>query len=204
VAPVYAQIWDTLTTAGQKVTGVGGSDSHENILPFSAHDGDRLDAHRRLLRWFSNHLLVTDLTYASIKAALVGHRSWLAFEGLGTPVGMDFYAKAGTATVGVGDTGTFVAGSTTITVPLPTLHKSSPQDGNAPTIIIRLKQVGANTDTVVATATNASLSYTVTQTGAYRAEIGIIPKHLSAWVGYRRELLNAEYPWIITNHLYLQ
>ncbi len=201
---IYTTRWNQMLASGFPVIGVAGSDSHENALAYQANDGERLDSHRRVMRWFSNHYLVSAVTYDQIKAALLAGRGWIVFEAFGTPVGMDYYATANGTTVGVGASGTYVAGQTTITVPLPTLHASSPTDGNAPTIRILLKKVGTGgADTTVATATGAALSYTVTSTGIYRAEVYITPNQLGSFLGYKRATLLRELPWIITNPITL-
>jgi len=204
IAEVYMTKWNTLIGQGQQLMGIAGSDSHQNVFAYMARDGERLDSHRRLLRWFSNHVLVSDMSYASLKSALQNKRSWIAFEGLGTPYGMDFYAQTGTTQVGPGGTMTMVSGQTTITVKLPSLHSASPTDGAHPLIKIRLRRPQADgTAPIVAETINTDLNYTVWQTGAYRAEIVMIPFHLSGFLGHARNQLAKEMPWIITNHLYI-
>lgn len=204
IASTYADKWGKLIDQGYHLTGIAGSDSHQNVLGALGRDGERLDSHRRLLRWFSNHLLVNALTYAQAKTALKSERSWIAFEGLGSPVGMDFYAVAGATTIGPGETTAYVGGSTRITVKLPSLHPDSPSDGTAPTVILRLKEIVSGGASVLrAESSNADLVYTPTAAGRFRAEVFIIPRHLSGYIGYRRSELIRELPWIITNHLYL-
>jgi hypothetical protein len=205
LSPVYAQKWGALIAAGQKPVGVGGSDAHENVIKSKAGDGERLDSYRRMMRWMSNHYLVPDRSYSSIKSALKAGRGWVVFEALGTPVGMNFSGNAGGTSLTVGETGAFVAGNTTLTITLPTLHAHSPRGWRAPRVRLRLVQVGPSGESLtVAEAIDASLVYGVQAAGAYRAEVMITPRHLSDFLDYDREKADQEMPWIVTNHIYLQ
>lgn len=205
LSPIYFEKWNTLTDAGLHVTGTAGSDSHQNVLALTAPDGERMDGHRRLLKWISNHLLVNDVTFADEKDAVRNERNFVVVEGLGSPVGYDFYADAGPNVVGMGETGTLVPGATTIHVPLPTLHPSAPTGGPADEVTIKLKHVlPGGQDEVVATSTDAPLDFAVTAPGAYRAEIWMVPNHLTPYLGPTPETYLVSTPWILTNHLYLQ
>ncbi|HRI17631.1 MAG TPA: hypothetical protein PL196_03830, partial [Burkholderiaceae bacterium] len=124
---------------------------------------------------------------------------------LGSPVDHDFYADTGTSVVGMGETGSLVPGSTTIHVPLPTLHPSAPTGGPADEITIKLKHVlPGGQDEIVATSTDAPLDFDATAPGAYRAEIWMVPNHLTPYLGPTPETYLVPTPWILTNHLYLQ
>ena len=202
--PVYFNLWNSLIASGYHVTGISGTDSHQNVLPQKAADGERLDSHRRVARLMSSHWLVSSDSVSEVKNAIINGRGWIVFEILGTPVDMDFLARVGSTTIGVGDSISLNGASATIQVPLPTLHKDSPQGDKAPVIVIRLKQVlTGGEDQVVATSVNAPLSYVTSQTGAYRAELSIVPYHLKKYLGPFSNLSEDSYPWIITNHLYL-
>ncbi len=205
VSPIYFEKWNTLTAAGLHVTGTAGSDSHENVLALKAPDGERMDQHRRLLKWISNHLLVSERSLEAEKDAARNERNFVVIEGLGSPVGYDFYATAGGNTVGMGDAGAFVAGDTTIHVPLPTLHPSAPAGGPADLLTIKLKRVlSGGLDEVVATSEDAPLDFAATEPGAYRAEIWMVPNHLLPHLGPTPDGYLVPTPWILTNHLYLQ
>lgn len=205
LTPIYFEKWNTLIGAGKHVLGTAGNDSHQNVLPLTAPDGERMDSHRRILKWVSNHLLVHDVSLAEMKDAAHHERSFVVIEGLGSPVGADFYATAGASTIGMGETGALVPGYTTIHVPLPTLHPSAPAGGPTDEITIKLKRVlPGGQDETVATSTDASLAFAPTEPGAYRAEIWMVPNHLTPYLGPTPETYLVATPWILTNHLYLQ
>jgi hypothetical protein len=204
VSDVYARIWNQLLSDGKKYTGFAGNDSHQNTLPYKASDGERLDSHRRLMRWFTNHFLVAGLGLEAIRSAIQAGRGWMVAEGLGTPVGADFYAQAGGTSVSVGGTGSFVAGNTRIYSPLPALHSSSPQGKVKPIVIQRLRKVSAPDQApIVATVVNRDLDYAVDQSGIYRLEISIVPLHLAPWADIDLDKTEQEFLWIVTNPIYL-
>ncbi len=204
--PIYAKKWNELIDAKLKITGLGGTDSHENVFPQKASDGDRIDSHRRMTRFMSNHFLVTNLDVDSIKTAIKKGRGWLVFEGFGSPVGMDFFAVAGSTTVGVGETVQLTGQSATLTVRAPKLHGKSPKGGgDKPIIQITLKKVLPNgEDKIIATAEGSDLSYTTQEIGAYRAEVNITPRHLKSLLGPFSDKSEESFPWVITNHIYLE
>jgi hypothetical protein len=204
VSPVYGKIWSQLTASGTRVSGIGGSDSHENVFPEEASDGERLDSHRRIMRMMSNHVLVNSLEIDDVKSSLRAGRSWVVFEGLGSPVGMDFYAEFSGQTIGVGDSGALVGSTAKITVKMPHLHAHSPKSDTPATYKIQLKQVlDDGTDRVVATSTNSDLVYETSTPTAYRAEVSVIPGYLKPYLGDFSDQAFSEYTWVITNHLYL-
>lgn len=197
--------WNTLVSEGYKVAGVAANDSHENVLPQNANDGERIDSHRRILRWFSNHLLVSSLSIDEIKGAIRNGRGWWVFEGAGSPVGMDFYANNGSTTINVGSTGTYAAGTTTLYAKAPSLHGESPQNRTAPGIVLRMIRVKTGgADEVIAQATGADLAVPVTQTGIYRVEVGMTLVHLEGYLDSEMIDPSTEVTWIVSNHIYLE
>ncbi len=207
VSSVYATKWNQMIAAGQTPAGWGGTDSHENVFPQTGSDGERLDSHRRLTRFMSNHVLVSSLSAANIKDSLRYGRGWMVFEGFGTPVGMDFYATATNGTViSVGAPGGSLSsggGSARITVKAPSLYANRNYGGDAPVIRIELREVAGGTDTKVAESTGSDLTYTVSSSGTYRAQVYITPKHLKPVLGPFASQAEQEFPWITTNHVFL-
>jgi hypothetical protein len=202
--PVYFETWNSLIAGGLRVSGFGGTDSHENVFPQIASDDERLDSHRRVMRIMSNHLLVMNVDPDEAKQAIKNGQGWMVFEGLGSPVGMDFYATFGSTTVGVGQTGALAGATATITVKLPSLYSGSPHGADAPIVGLTLKQVLAGgKDKVVASAEGKDIQYQTNVAGAYRAEVTIVPKHLRDLLGSFSSQADKEFTWIITNHLYL-
>jgi hypothetical protein len=202
---VYQQKWDALVSGGMKVAGFAGTDSHENVFPQIASDGERLDSHRRMIRMVSNHLLVHSDDVDEIKQAMKQGRGWVVFEGFGSPVGMDFYATQGDTTLSVGQTGSLAGASATLGVTLPSLHRGAPQRREKALIRIRLKQILSNGDEqIVASTEGQSLSYTTQSSGIYRAEISIIPRHLRELLGAFSAQADREFLWIMTNPIYLE
>lgn len=43
--------------------------------------GERLDSYRRILKFASNHILVSEITPDAIKSAMQAGRGWVVFEG---------------------------------------------------------------------------------------------------------------------------
>ncbi|HEU4614198.1 MAG TPA: hypothetical protein VFS15_19020, partial [Kofleriaceae bacterium] len=96
--------WNDLLAEGRHVPATAGSDAHENALPVTLADGERGDSYRRVLRWFSNIVLVANPgDPAAIEAALAGGRVFTLFEIMGTPEGFDVYATGGSGTLELGD-----------------------------------------------------------------------------------------------------
>lgn len=230
VHPVYFQRWNGLAEEAvnnpgfPKVAGIGASDSHENVFKQTGSDGERLDAHRRLTRFMSNHVLVSSLDTNSVvaadavKASLRQGKGWLVFEGFGSPVGMDFSADRSGTVIGPGESVALGGGSATIEVRLPSLHALTPglrsaaevsglspiEPGRTPRFRVELKRVTTGgADTVVASSENSGITFSTSTPGAYRAEIFMTPLHLNELLRPFEDLAENEYRWIITNHLYL-
>jgi hypothetical protein len=205
VSPIYFKKWNTLIHAGYQVTGLGGTDSHQNIFPQIVSDGERFDSHSRIARMMSNHCLVKNKSPDEVKNAIKNGQCWLVFEGFGTPISFDFYATTGNTVVGVGETHTLINSTATLTVKSPQLHPLSPQIDNKPIIRIDLKKVLPDgQDQTIATSQGSDLETVVSQPGAYRAEVTITPKHLKAFLGDFASQADASFLWIVTNHIFLE
>jgi len=207
VSPIYAKKWDYLISNGKQIVGIAGNDSHQNFFSGIANDGDRVDSHRRLTRWIVNYFLVNDMTLSEVKGSISSGKGWVVFEGFGTPVGIDFYAKNGDSTAEIGGSLSFQNGNSKIHAEIPTLHNESPQSGSKPLVIIHLKKVALDSsgnESEVANSVGTSLDYTVDGAGAYRIEIGIVPLHLINYIGFKKQLVTQEMPWLISNHIYIQ
>lgn len=215
--PIYLDRWaSVLAKGGRRVTTLG-SDCHRNSLPALLSDGERVDSYRRMMLWFSNHLLVTPEADGSVKpealqTALLQRRLYGVFEAFGYAEGFDFVAaKPGTAgeqqVFEMGDVVPLVGG-VTLQVRVPTVAKLAP-GAELPVLTTRLlratQQDGAGAWVEVARHIGPGvLQATVTEAGAYRAEVRIQPKHLKAWLGSQQQLADKEQVWVYANALYVE
>lgn len=189
--------WNQLLADGRHVPATAGSDAHENALPIMLADGERGDSYRRVLRWFSNVVLVNDTQDpAQVEAALAKGRLFAVFELLGTPEGLDIHAGAGE----LGDT---VPVGTTLEVAVPHVRNLDPSLP-APTIVATVYRIDASGPTQVASGSD-DLSVPMTSAGAYRVEITMVPHHLGP---YLADLGTADaeqtVPWIYASPIYAQ
>src|SRR5690242_8475491 len=189
--------WNQLLGDGRHVPATAGSDAHENALPIMLADGERGDSYRRVLRWFSNVVLVNDTQDpAQVEAALAKGRLFAVFELLGTPEGLDIHAGAGE----LGDT---VPVGTTLEVAVPHVRNLDPSLP-APTIVATVYRIDASGPTMVASGSD-DLSVPMTSAGAYRVEITMVPHHLGP---YLADLGTADaeqtVPWIYASPIYAQ
>jgi hypothetical protein len=200
--PRYAEIWDTLLLE-RRVTGVAGTDVHQNTFPGPLRDGERGDSYRRLMRWFSNVALVEgpDLEIASLKAALREGRSYVAFEILGVPAGFDFHAEADGTAVEMG--GTAPAGAP-LRVRAPSVLDLDPAV-EPPEITMRLLRVTEGGTEVVAEAeSGAAIDVDAAAPGPHRVEVRIVPRHLRPYLGPAPDTYMKSYPWVISNPIYVE
>ena len=189
--------WNQVLADGRHVPATAGSDAHENALPIMLADGERGDSYRRVLRWFSNVVLVTDpQDPAQVEAALAKGRLFAVFELLGTPEGLDIHA-------GGGELGDTVPVGTTLEVAIPhvrNLDKSLP----APTIVATVYRIDASGPTMVASGSD-NLTVPMTSAGAYRVEITMVPHHLGPYLAdLGTAAAEQTVPWIYASPIYAQ
>jgi hypothetical protein len=191
--------WNELLAEGRHVAATAGSDAHENALPVMLADGERGDSYRRVLRWFSNMVLVADpKDITQIEAALAKGRLFSVFEMMGTPQGFDVYAMGGGE---LGDTVAFNA--THLIVKLPKVRGLDPTLP-VPDIKATVIRLSGGATTVIADG-SADLDVALPGPGAYRVEVSIVPRHLGP---YLRDLGTAfaerELPWIYSGAIYVE
>ena len=193
--------WNDLLADGKHIPATAGSDAHENALPVILADGERGDSYRRVLRWFSNILLVSDPTDpAQLKAALATGRLFAVFEIMGTPQGFDVYATSGSGTAELGST---VPVGAMLTVAVPTVRDLDPSLP-APEIKATVLRATASGAVVVASG-STQLAVPLDQPGAYRVEVSIVPHHLGPYLGdLGTAYADRELPWIYTSAIYAQ
>lgn len=205
ISPLIVSKWQQTWSDGYTMAAFAASDSHENVLSMNAPDGDRLDSHRRLARWVSNHWLVTTPTLDHVKEAVKAGRGWFAVEGWGTPTGFDFTASTSSpaSVAGVGERLKMKNLSVVLRAELPTLHAASPGSGEVPRRKVSIKKIVGSDAVTVVEAWNEAAQVTVTEAGIYRAEVSIIPSHLKGFLYFDAAKATQEYTWIFSNPIRL-
>ena len=194
--------WDKMLDQRPTV-GIYGTDAHRNSLPFPLLDGDRADSYRRMMRWMSNYILVEEKSVESIKEAIGAGRLYGAFQVFGEPIGFDFYATSQKEIFQMGDHVQYASGMT-LKVIRPELWGMNWDELDKPELTLRIIRADATGGTVVAESTGKELEYTVTEAGAYRAEVRITPYHLVGWLGDSWERYVKEFPLIYGNAIYIE
>lgn len=188
--------WDALLSR-RMVFGFGASDAHENALPIRLADGDRGDSYFRMLPWITNALLVEPSEGpVGVETALRRGRLYAILEAWGTPSGFDFHLRGRRGAVEMGSTVRFVPGQRLI-VRRPVvagLTAALPE----PQIRIRLYRIEGRSRTVVAES-GGSVDVPVPGPGAYRVEVGIVPRHLAPYLGDGDGYDLPEVPWVYSN-----
>lgn len=196
-----------LETLGQtrRLTISAGTDAHQNVLPNAASDGERIDSYRRMLRWFNNRVrLAGPLTPEAAKAALRAGNNHIVFESFGTPIGFDFHAVQGEASVEMGAELTLGAGAKLVAV-LPRLDPRSPQSSTPPTLEGRLYRATADGRALLDSWTEGTLELDAPGPGVYRVEVWITPRHLAPYLGeVAGDYTETAIPWIYSGALFVR
>jgi hypothetical protein len=209
--------YDTLLGEGRRLHPVLGSDIHENAVKQLLTDGERGDSYRRLMRSFSNHLLVPAggaLQPEDLRQALRQGRGYGAFEVFGTPVGLDYHADTPAGLLEIGGAARAPA-TLRLFAPRPTLPPgASPAPAQGPVLRLRILRVAPQATEAVEVASlqvsdaaggAAELRHVATAPGAYRAEVRITPRHLLPLLGEDadRARFQREYPYLYTGPIYV-
>ena len=199
---VALEIWDSLLGEGVRLFGVAGTDAHQNTLPLELRDGERGDSYRRMIRWATNIALVADPNDPDqIEAAVTAGRMFVAFEILGTPVGFDVVAKAGSDAVELGGEVDPAAGYT-LEVTVPALYQPDP-DLPAPEISARILRVDATGTHELATGEGPTLTAPIDRPGAYRVEVAMTPLHHGPRLGnLGPDHAQRQHVWVYSNPIY--
>jgi hypothetical protein len=193
--------WDALLSSGRDAFGFGASDAHENALPWKMADGDRGDSYERMLPWVTNVLLVRGADpvaagdAAAIEAAVREGRFYVALEAWGTPAGFDFRLEGPAGVAEMGAIVPLTLGQRLV-VDLPRVAGRAPAQPE-PAIRARLYRIEAGGRRVIVAESTGRIDAPVAAPGAYRVEVGIVPRHLEPYLGgtgYLREV-----PWIYSN-----
>lgn len=202
--PRYVDTWSQVLASGVKRVTTMGTDCHRNTFAALLPDGERVDSYRRMMLWFSNHLLVQpDAAGAfddrALKDALRAGRLYGAFEIFGYPEGFDFHAESSAGIHEMGDE-ILQTDAPTLSVTAPAVHGGASPAPELRSVILRA------TDTTwsqVAEGTT-SVSHAVTEPGVYRAEVRIRPHHLRRYLSSYADLAAEEFVWIYANPIYVR
>ncbi|AKT43686.1 hypothetical protein [Chondromyces crocatus] len=199
--PRYFELWDEMLRV-RRMPGTAGTDVHQNSFASSMRDNERGDSYRRLMRWFSNNMLLpvgsAEPDVWALKEALREGRSYVAFDILGIPSGFDFHAKSGSETVEMG--GALPAGAS-IHVQAPTVLDPDPAV-KAPEITMRLLRVTPTGTEVV--GEGATIDVASASPGPHRVEVRIVPHHLAHYLGPAPANYVKTYLWLLSNPIYIE
>ena len=207
--------WDGLL-ARRVVFGFGASDAHENSLPWPMADGSRGDSYARLIPWVTNVLLLGDRGGAAVAAsgpeaveeALRSGRLYVAIEAWGTPAGFDFHlertgedgARAVLAEMGetVARDERWAASRPRLVALPPTLAGRDP-DLPPPSVRMRLYRITPTGARTIVAESSRRIEVPPPGPGAYRVEVGIVPRHLTPYLGREGARYLREVVWIYSN-----
>jgi hypothetical protein len=193
--PKYLNTWGSVLARGAKRVTTMGTDCHRNTFPQLLADGERIDSYRRMMRMFSNHLLVRgEPSRATLLEALKARRLYGVFEVLGYAAGFDYHAEVGGA---LHEQGAAVPVGAELVVTLPQVAQLDPA-GPQPVLRARIVKAVEGGWLEVATG-SSSLRYRTTGPGAYRAEVRMVPKHLGPWLADSLAVASAQRPWVYAN-----
>ncbi|MCC6215543.1 MAG: hypothetical protein IT376_11820 [Polyangiaceae bacterium] len=202
--PRYLETWGTVLAGGARRVTTVGTDCHRNSFPQLLPDGERVDSYRRMMGWFSNHVLVrprADGTWTDLelKEGLAAGRLYGAFEVLGFPVGFDFHATAGE----IHEMGEEVSLASTpeLVVHLPSVQELG-AGTPAPELTARILLAREGGWDEVHSS-QEDTSFRPTLPGAYRAEIRMRPRHLAPHLSSYASLAEGDFVWIYSNPIYL-
>jgi hypothetical protein len=202
--PVYLEHWGSVLARGARRVTTMATDCHENVFQQPLPDGERVDSYRRMMLWFSNHLLVTPTADGgfddrSLKDALRAGRLYGAFELLGYPAGFEFTGLDGGEVREMGSELSMSRGAE-LHVRLPTVRGLDAARQPPRTLrLLRAKDAGWD---VIAEG-DTDLSVNVDQPGAYRAEVRMVPTHLEPYLSSYADLAQREFVWIYSNAIYV-
>ena len=178
------------------VVGTAGTDAHENTFPEEMPDGERLDSYRRMMSWFSNHLLVEgELTLESAQDALGSGRVLIVFDLFGSAAGADFYMQDGESRHEMGETFELADGlELRGTIPIPALDS-----GEAGPVSARVLRADGSEWTEVATMQSGPFTVPIEEPGAYRVEVRTTGAHFAPYLDVSPHFAERVVPWLMTN-----
>lgn len=205
ISPVYFEKWDDLLSKGILATATAGADSHQTIFKQKMSDGERLDHHRRIIRFFSNWLLTEKDDETSLKDAIVKGRNYVVMEAFGTPEGLDFHAEnqQGKVIAEMGDQIFNKPASLVFHVPslYPTLEYTNDPKPEIWAEIILVDEAGKETSVQKSTE-GQNIILKDPRSGHYRVHVWIKPHHLKSHL-YTKRLSDQNFLWVISNPIHI-
>jgi hypothetical protein len=203
--PAYIDTWGSVLASGARRVTTMATDCHRNSFPQILPDGERIDSYRRMMVWFSNHLLVQPDASGGfgdreLKEALRAGRLYGAFEAFGFPVGFDYHAESGDVVVEMGGEAELATGVDLVAT-LPNVENLD-SHVTPPEITLRLLRAKAGGWDLI-DESNETFRHTVTSPGAYRLEVRIKPRHLLAELASYADLAEKDFVWIYSNAIYV-
>ncbi len=204
--PAYLERWGGALARGVKRVGTMGTDCHRNSVPGILPDGERVDSYRRMMVWFSNHLLVKpnaegSFDDRSLKDALRAGRLYGAFEFMGYPHGFDYHAESAGSLHEMGAELKLSDGVRLLaTAPKVLGLSSADKQPEIRTVVWRAKDGGWDQ---VAEG-ESSVEFDADQPGAYRVEVRMKPRHLERFLSSYSALAGKEFVWIYANPIYVR
>lgn len=201
----YLERWGTVLAHGIRRVTTAGTDAHRNTFMQELPDGERIDSFRRMMLWFSNHLLVETAPDGSwddraLKDAMRARRLYVAFEYMGYPQGFDAHLEVGDAVVEIGGEASF-ADAPVLRATAPTVRGMDPAATPAQITVHVMRAIEGGFEEVH--AGSGTIEYVPDAPGAYRVEVRIVPLHLMEFLGDYTDLATTPRPWIYANAFYL-
>lgn len=138
-----------------------------------------------------------------LKEALREGRLYGSFDVLGFPVGFDFHAAAGDDVTEMGGEVTR-SPSLSLVATAPRVFGLDPA-AEPPAVVVRLLRAREGGFDEVARSEGGTLTHAVSEPGAYRVEVRMIPFHLRDFLGDDAPVvLSNEYVWVYSNAIYVQ
>jgi hypothetical protein len=202
--PRYIERWGSVLATGARRVTTMGTDAHQNTLPQLLPDGERIDSFRRLLLWFSNHVLVQPdpdgtWNHAHVKQAIAAGRLYGVFEYLGYAEGFDARVVHGGEVAEIGSD-VSLGSDPVVVVDAPHVRGLDEASVKPEITIHLLRAIEGGFEEVAEGAEH--LEYAPDLPGAYRVEIRITPLHLEPWLGDYAELAAEPRVWIYANPFY--
>jgi hypothetical protein len=140
----------------------------------------------------------------AVEEAVREGRFYVVIEAWGTPAGFDFRLEDEAGTTEMGSAVALAPGQRLV-VEMPHVTGfaraagpgSADEVAGAPVIRARLYRIGPGGRRTIVAESSERIDVQVPGPGAYRVEVGIVPRHLEPWLGgadYLREV-----PWIYAN-----